>query len=148
MRGWCGLGVVSDVLAVRDTGLKDGRVKDISDELMAQARAKVASSPPPVRTTSDRAGGGDTYDERPPVWDEIERIVGYRVTDENQEQAFLDASNSPLDRLYDHHMKAPRACTCGSSVCTGARSPCHGHVLGGRWLESADPPAARRGSHR
>jgi hypothetical protein len=56
----------------------------------------------------DRADVGDTYDERPPVWDDLERIVGYRVTDENQAQAFRDAHRSPLDRLYDEHVAAKR----------------------------------------
>ena len=106
-------------------------------------------SPAAAASTSNRAAAGEpVYEYRPPVWDKLERIVGYRVTDGNQEQAFLDANRSPLDRLYDQHMKAPKACTCGGSVCIGARSLGNGHVLGARWLESADPPAARRGSHR
>lgn len=42
------------------------------------------------------------------MWDEIERVVGYRVPDENQEQAFLEANRSPLDKLYDEHMAAKR----------------------------------------
>jgi hypothetical protein len=46
------------------------------------------------------------------VWDELERIVGYLVTDENQERAFLDANGStsrPLDKIYAEHMAAKRA---------------------------------------
>ena len=48
----------------------------------------------------------DNY--RPPVWDKLERIVGYRVTDENQGQAFLDANRRPLDRIYDEWQAAKR----------------------------------------
>lgn len=69
---------------------------------------KRAASSPAAGGSSDRSVVGDPYDERPPVWDKIERIVGYRVTDENQEQAFLDAHRSPLERLYDQHIRAKR----------------------------------------
>ena len=42
----------------------------------------------------------------------LERIVGYRVTDANQdanqEQAFLEANRRPLDKLYDEYKAAQR----------------------------------------
>jgi hypothetical protein len=41
---------------------------------------KPSTTPAAALTTSDLVAAGDTYDERPPVWDELERIVGYRVT--------------------------------------------------------------------
>lgn len=70
----------------------------------------LAKSPAAVRTTSDdRTAAGDEVDDyRPPVWDELERIVGYRITDENQHQAFVEASRSPLDRIYAEHMAASK----------------------------------------
>lgn len=64
---------------------------------------------PAAVLTSNRAVAGDEDDDyRPPVWDELERIVGYRVTDENQEQACLDANRRPLDRIYDEWQAAKR----------------------------------------
>lgn len=42
------------------------------------------------------------------MWDKLERIVGYRVTDANQEQAFLEANRRPLDKLYDEWKAATR----------------------------------------
>ena len=89
-------------------GAQVTRVKDISDELMARPRAPVvASSPAAVTTSSNRAAAGED-DYRPPVWDELERIVGYPITDANQEQAFLDANRSPLDKLLDEYKAAKR----------------------------------------
>jgi hypothetical protein len=35
---------------------------------------------------------------RPALWDEPERSVGYRITDENFEQAVTETSRSVLDR--------------------------------------------------
>ena len=64
---------------------------------------------------------------RPPVWDKLERIVGYRVTDENQEQAFLDANRRPLDRIYDESKAAKRQLEPGVIVRYGI-----GQVLGVR----------------
>ena len=69
---------------------------------------KPSTTPAAALTTSDLVAAGDNYDERPPVWDEPERIVGYRITDANQHQAFVEASRSPLDRLYDEHAAAKR----------------------------------------
>ncbi len=42
------------------------------------------------------------------MWDKLERIVGYRVTDANQEQAFRDANRRPLVKLYDECKAAKR----------------------------------------
>lgn len=66
-------------------------------EVLSYRPAQAPSSP---AAGADRTVAGDTYDERPPVWDELERIVGYRVTDANQEQAFTEANRSPLARAH------------------------------------------------
>jgi hypothetical protein len=39
--------------------------------------------------------------ERPALWDELERIVGYRITDENFERALATARRGPIDRLHE-----------------------------------------------
>jgi hypothetical protein len=63
---------------------------------------EIAETPAAVRATSDRAAAGDDFDHcRPPIFDELEKTVGYRVTHENFEAANTEASRTPLDRLYD-----------------------------------------------
>ena len=56
----------------------------------------------------NRGAASDSYEEnyRPPFWDKLGRIVGYRVTDANFERAMTEASRSSLDRLYAEHMAA------------------------------------------
>ncbi len=65
--------------------------------------AKPTSSPAAV---PDRAAVGEIDDYRPPVWDELERIVGYRITDENFERAITQANRSAIEKEYDEFMTA------------------------------------------
>ena len=87
-----------------------------------------SSSPAGVVETSNRAALVDDEDDeyRPTVWAELERIVGYRVTDENQMQAFHEANRSPVEQLYAEVVAArqvePRVIV----------RPGIGHVLGVR----------------
>jgi hypothetical protein len=68
-----------------------------------------ATSSPATGVTSNRAVAGDDFDDyRPPVWDELERIVDYKVTDENQAQAILDGNRSPLEKHYAEFVAAKR----------------------------------------
>ena len=61
------------------------------------------------------------------MWEKLERIVGYRVTDANQEQAFLESNRRPLDKLYDEYKAAKRQLEPGVIVRRNI-----GHVLGVR----------------
>ena len=54
------------------------------------------------------AASGSFDDYRPPIFDELEKKLGYRVTHENFERANTEASRSPLDRLYAEHVAAKR----------------------------------------
>jgi hypothetical protein len=79
----------------------------------AEVTRRVALEPAPVRPTSspaavsasNRAAVGEDFDEyRPPVWDELERIVGYRITDENFVRAMAEAHRRQIEKLHDEVM--------------------------------------------
>jgi hypothetical protein len=73
------------------------------------------ASPTAVSASNRAAVGGGLSDYRPPVWAELERVVGYRITDENQERAFVEASKTAAQRHYDEHMAVrERAAYVGS----------------------------------
>ena len=54
-------------------------------------------------------GEPEPYDYRPPHFDELELLVGYKVTWDNFEQANTEASRTPIQKHYDEHMAAKRA---------------------------------------
>jgi hypothetical protein len=43
-------------------------------------------------------------DDRPELWRELERLLGYAITDENFSRALAEAQRRPIDRLYDELM--------------------------------------------
>jgi hypothetical protein len=71
-------------------------------------RAEPATKSPAAVPTSDRAAAGEIDDYRPAYWDELERIVGYRITDANFEHALVQAQRSELDQIYDEAVAARR----------------------------------------
>jgi hypothetical protein len=82
------------------------------------------------------------------VWDELERLLGYRVNDANQEQAFVEASRRPTDRYYHEFVAAKRQLEPGVIVRRNI-----GQVLGvgdacpkrtGRWAALTCALAPRR----
>jgi hypothetical protein len=80
-------------------------------------------------TTSDRAAAGETYDYRPPLWDELEREVGLAVYDgASFERAMILHSRTPAEKLLDEVMAAKRG-----QVAPGVLiRPGSGQVLGVR----------------
>ena len=80
-----------------------------------RAKPEPKATPPPkssatVPTASTRAAAGEPFDEyRPSLWDKLERIVGYRVTDANYEQALAQARTLAAREDYDevHGRQAP-----------------------------------------
>ena len=74
-----------------------GMSKAELDALLDRAR-NLPPLPPPLSDV------GALELERPALWDEIESVIGYRVTDENFEVALAQAqalkSKSTIDRLY------------------------------------------------
>jgi hypothetical protein len=84
----------------------------------AEVTRRVALEPVPVKPTSspaavltfNRAAVGDDFDSyRPPIYDELERKLGYRVDHHNFQQANTEASRTPLQKHHDEFVAAKRA---------------------------------------
>jgi hypothetical protein len=74
------------------------RTKEKLDALLDRAKNLPPLSPLVDSPTTVR---DDFDDYRPAIFDELERMLGYRVTHENFEAANTEASRTPLDKLYD-----------------------------------------------
>lgn len=86
--------------------------------------------PPAAGKTPSRSDAAGDDLERPKLWDELERLVGYRVSDYNFETALKQAAlarTRPLDQEYDRLLAAKQLTTAGTIVRHGI-----GQVLGVR----------------
>jgi hypothetical protein len=82
-------------------------------------------SPAAVSATSDRAIAGEPYDYRLSVYDELERIVGYRMSDVNFERAMIEASRRPIEKVYEEVMAAIAVGATGTRHrCSACGEPC------------------------
>jgi hypothetical protein len=108
----------------------------IGDE-PAEPLARVLSlrpteEPKPTRSpaavpTSNRAADEIDDDYRPSYFDELERLVGYKVTWDNVQAALVEANRTPIEKYYDEYVAAKRQLEPGLIVRPGI-----GQVLGVR----------------
>jgi hypothetical protein len=107
-------GTCAEVIAwavVREVSVLSAAKKPV--EPLAEVLSYSPSEEPSSRAAvPDRSVARETDEYRPPFWDELERVVGYRVTDDNFERALAEAQRAqrgPMDVLYDEVMARKRA---------------------------------------
>jgi hypothetical protein len=95
----------SRVLDRREVSVRDTTAEVIAYALMDEVSVLITKKPGEPRAavlSVERIE--DAY--RPPFWDELEVLVGYRITDENFERAILEANRPQIEKHYDEFLAA------------------------------------------